>query len=46
VPRLREACVLDGFEDLFAILDEFLANLNNILGSRYLKRLRDEAETL
>ena len=33
-------------DDLFAALDENLANLNNILGSRYLKLLRPKAEKL
>ncbi len=33
-------------DDLFAALDEYLANLNNILGSRYLKLLRPKAEKL
>lgn len=27
-------------------IDEMLANLNNILGSRYLKTLKDDAERL
>jgi dynein heavy chain len=38
--------VLDGIDDLFAAIDEYLANLNNILGSRYLKKLREEVEKL
>ena len=38
--------VLSDIDDLFAALDEFLANLNNILGSRYLKLLRPKAEKL
>lgn len=33
-------------DELFAALDEYLSNLNNILGSRYLKMLRPKAEKL
>jgi len=36
----KDLYVLDKIEDLYATLDEILANLNNILGSRYLKNSR------
>ena len=32
--------VISKVEELFEMLDENLANLNNILGSRYLKNAR------
>jgi len=38
--------VLDEMDDLYAAMDDLLASMNNILGSRYLKRLRDDAEAL
>ena len=38
--------MLDEIDELYAGLDDLLANMNNILGNRYLKRLRDEAESL
>lgn len=45
-PKNKEVYVLTEIDDLFAALDDFLANLNNILGSRYLKLLRPKAERL
>ena len=45
-PRNKEVYVLSEIDELFAALDDFLANLNNILGSRYLKLLRPKAEKL
>ena len=33
-------------DELYAIIDECLANINNILGSRYLKILRRKVEKL
>ena len=44
--KAKELFVLIEMDDLFAKIDEFLANLNNILGSRYLKMLRPKAEEL
>lgn len=38
--------MLDEMDDLYAAMDDLLASMNNILGSRYLKRLRDDAEAL
>ncbi|KAL4487471.1 hypothetical protein ABPG72_006991 [Tetrahymena utriculariae] len=43
-PRTKDAYVLDQIDELFAAIDEYLANLNNILGSRYLKKIREEVE--
>jgi hypothetical protein len=37
---LKDVYVLSEIDVLMGSLDEVLANLNNILGSRYLKRLR------
>lgn len=45
-PKNKEVYVLSEVDELFAGLDEYLANLNNILGSRYLKMLRPKAEKL
>ena len=45
-PKNKEVYVLSEIDDLFAALDDFLANLNNILGSRYLKQLRPKADKL
>jgi hypothetical protein len=36
--------LLTKLDDLFAILDESLANINMVLGSRFVKPLRPEAE--
>ena len=44
--KAKELYVLTEMDDLFALIDEFLANLNNILGSRYLKLLRPKTEEL
>lgn len=44
--RNKEVYVLTEIDDLNTALDDFLANLNNILGSRYLKLLRKKAEKL
>jgi len=44
--KAKELYVLTEMDDLFAQIDEFLANLNNILGSRYLKLLRPKTEEL
>ena len=38
--------VLFEIDELYAMLDECLANLNNILGSRYLKNSRSRVEKL
>jgi dynein heavy chain len=38
--------VLYEIDELYAMLDECLANLNNILGSRYLKNFRPKVEKL
>lgn len=46
VDKAKELYVLTEMDDLFAMIDEFLANLNNILGSRYLKLLRPKTEEL
>lgn len=45
-PKNKEVYVLTEIDELSAALDEYLANLNNILGSRYLKMLRSKAEKL
>jgi len=39
-----ECSILGSPEDLYVILDETLANINMILGSRFVKPLRKEAE--
>ena len=39
-----EVNVLDKIEDVFATLDDSLATINTILGSRFVKPLRAEAE--
>lgn len=44
--KVSNAKVLSGIDDLNTELDEILANMNNILGSRYLKKLRKKAEEL
>jgi len=38
--------LLTNVDDLYAALDELLASLNNILGSRYLKTMRDDVDAL
>lgn len=42
-PRNKDAFVLDKIDDLYAELDELLANFSGILGNRYLKRQRVQA---
>lgn len=36
--------ILDEIEDIYTALDESIASVNMILGSRYVKPLREEAE--
>eukprot|EP01022_Parablepharisma_sp_SALTPOND_P016111 TRINITY_DN2328_c0_g1_i1.p1 TRINITY_DN2328_c0_g1~~TRINITY_DN2328_c0_g1_i1.p1 ORF type:complete len:2092 (+),score=299.17 TRINITY_DN2328_c0_g1_i1:7740-14015(+) len=43
--KYKDAYVLDEIELLLNILDESLANINTILGSRYIKPLLTQAET-
>lgn len=45
-PRNKDAYVLDKIDDLYAELDELLANFSSILGNRYLKRQRTQAEDI
>ena len=45
-PRNKDAFVLDKIDDLYAELDQLLANFSSILGNRYLKRQRAQAEDL
>jgi dynein heavy chain len=40
----KDAYIMDGIEDIFQALDEGLASINMILGSRYVKPLRADAE--
>ena len=40
----RESYILVELDDIFQVLDESLATMNNILASRYLKKLRPKAE--
>ena len=40
----KDAFILDEIDDIFASLDEGMATVNMILGSRYVKPLRNEAE--
>jgi dynein heavy chain len=40
----KDAFILDEIDDIFASLDEGMATINMILGSRYVKPLRNEAE--
>jgi dynein heavy chain len=40
-----QAYILEDVDDIFTTLDESLATVNMILGSRYVKPLRNEAET-
>jgi len=39
-----ETPILVKLDDIFTILDESLANINMVLGSRFVKPLRAEAE--
>lgn len=41
----KDAYILDEIDDIFTALDEGMAMVNTILGSRYVKPLRNEAET-
>ena len=41
----KDAFILDEMDAIFQSLDEGLATINMILGSRYVKPLRNEAET-
>jgi dynein heavy chain len=43
---MKDVYVIYEVEELYAMLDECLANLNNILGSRYLKNSRPKVEKL
>jgi len=43
---MKDVYLIHEVEDLFAMLDENLANLNNILGSRYLKNARSRVSKL
>ena len=40
----KDAYVIDEIDDIFTALDEGLATINMILGSRYVKPLRADAE--
>ena len=40
----KDVFILTEVEDLFQYLDDSLANINTILGSRYVKPLRNEAD--
>ena len=44
--KTKDLYVLTEIDELFMSLDENLASLNNVLGSRYLKTLRTKAEEL
>lgn len=44
--KSKDVVLLSQIDELFALLDELLANLNNILGSRYLKTMRDKVDEL
>lgn len=44
--RTKDLYVLTDIDELLAVLDENLAAVNNILGSRYLKNLRTKTEEL
>jgi dynein heavy chain len=43
---MKDVYVISEVDDLLAKLDENLANLNNILGSRYLKNARARVSKL
>jgi ABC-type enterochelin transport system ATPase subunit len=45
IDEKTEVPVLVGLDDVYQLLDESLANINMILGSRFVKPLRAEAET-
>ena len=40
----NEAWILGDSTDLYQVIDDTLANINMILGSRFVKPLREEAE--
>lgn len=40
----KDALIVDEIDEIFTALDEGLATINMILGSRYVKPLRTEAE--
>jgi hypothetical protein len=40
-----QAFILEDVDDIFTTLDETLATVNMILGSRYVKPIRSEAES-
>ena len=44
--RQKDLVLLTDIEELYTEIDDLLANLNNILGSRYLKTLRDDVDSL
>jgi len=43
---MKDVYVISEVDDLYAMLDENLANLNNILGSRFLKNARSRVTKL
>lgn len=43
---MKDVYVLSEIDELFANLDEVLSNISNILGSRFLKVMREPAEKL
>lgn len=43
-PFKNDNFVLDKIDDMYQNLDDSMANINMILGSRFVKPLRDEAE--
>ena len=44
--RAKDAILLANVDILYTALDEMLLSLNTILGSRYLKNLRDDVDVL
>ena len=44
--RQKDLVLLTDIEELYTEIDDLLANLNNILGSRYLKTIRDDVDSL
>ena len=42
----KEMFILADMDELFSILDDMLANINNILASRYLKKMKRDVEIL
>jgi hypothetical protein len=41
---MNHVYLLSKIDDLYQVIDELLANFNNILGSKYLSFLRTKAE--